>query len=38
MQPFYAMRATTKIFCVARYNRLFLFVCHIYTQFLFSKL
>jgi len=32
------MRATMKIFCAARDGRVFSFVCHIYTQFLFSKL
>ncbi|CAH2794113.1 MAG: hypothetical protein CBARDMAM_3235 [uncultured Caballeronia sp.] len=33
-----AMHATMKIFCVARYCRVFSFACHIYTQFLFSRL
>jgi len=32
------MRATMKIFCAARDGRVFWFVCHIYSQFLFSKL
>ncbi|OXC78368.1 hypothetical protein BSU04_11520 [Caballeronia sordidicola] len=32
------MRATLKIFCAAQGKRVFSFVCHIYTQFLFSKL
>jgi hypothetical protein len=33
-----ARRATMKIFCAAHYRRVFPFVCHIYTQFLFFKL
>jgi hypothetical protein len=33
-----AQRATMKIFCAAHDGRVFSFVCHIYTQFLFSKL
>jgi len=32
------MHATMKIFCAARHARVFSFVRHIYTQFLFSKL